>query len=494
MAQNISPYSANEEYLEDQEFQNPAPIFEGHWKASLNPAAAQEGVTPYLHQQEFDKALTVLNDDDDDVDTELIFNSTQDAYNWRSRLRTFNIQAANDPTIPRTLKQKKGAVKLVFKAFKSAALATDNAGMMKAFQEQKHDNRQVETICWSIVEGCIDRCDRGPLLNAYEPEKAKQTLSIRTFAERLDAVVESLSRQKTICKHLLDAPYLNRFLDDPVGSKHRVESNRKLNKRKGGVMDVGKKALGMTGRKGRPPGDKKSNEGSDDEGDEFGSESQEYRGGSSGISSPFRTPDQQMIQTDIYGTPPRIGSHVIRSASRFRNETTTPPSRKRRAGTAATSSPLGPQTLLSPYDQQYGNTAGANLNGSLGSHPPPMGMLPGSMMDTGPSYPTNYTYGSMMGQTRGLMDPFHSPPVRTVLPFDLIQTNLQQKQSYAAQMNSNYPNPYATSPTSAPFLLSDEFREPEADATTKSSPSSNESNGSDDEYLPGRNRKRGRQH
>jgi hypothetical protein len=488
MAQAMLSHPADQEYF-DNKMSNAT--FSGHWKASLNPMEGQEGITPYLRQQEFDKASIVLDENNESPDTELIFDDCQDAYDWRCRLRLVNPQSASDPTIPRSTEQRKAAVKLVFKAYKSVALATDNPGMLKAFEEQKHDNRHVETICWTIVEGCIDRCDRGPLLNAYEPEKAKNTASIKTFAERLDAIVESLSHQKTICKHLLDAPYLNRFLDDPVGSKQRVESNRKLNKRKGGVMDVGKKALGMSGRKGRPPGVKKSEVGSGDEGDEYGSENQEFQGESSGISSPFRTPDQPISRGLDYSGPPSIGMSRLHSAEQYRNQSPTPAGRRQRAGTANSLSSLRSGTPQSPYVQQYGSPTGTTLNGDLGHQLPSMSMLPGSMVDPAlSSYTTNYAYG--MDQTSDSMIPYDIANVSTLFLPGPIFTNLGQQNPYTPHLSSAYPTSYATGPTSAPFQLSDQYTGSQSGLPSDLSGGSNDDNGSDDEWVPNPSRKRRR--
>jgi hypothetical protein len=413
-SQNELPYTGTEESFSDE---LSASKLSGHWKASLNPPEGLEGYTPYLSQQQFDKAEDVLHEDNENVDNELIFDTCRQAYDWRSRTRTFDPQSSADPTIPRTPEQTKAAVKLVFKAYKSVALATDNAGMLKAFQDQKHDNRHVETICWTIVEGCIDRCDRGPLLNAYEPEKAKNTASIKTFAQRLDAIVEALSRQKTICKHLLDAPYLNRFLDDPVGSRQRVESNRKLNKKKGGVMDVGKKALGMKGKKGRPVSGKKSRAASDDEGEEYGSDNEEYKGESSDISSAFRTPDPRIRHANDSSAPPSIAINPLYSKERFRSETPTPASRRRRAATSSTLSPMRAQTPQTPYLEQYSNTVGADPNVGQGHQSVSMSMLPGSMIDPALGrYNGTLSYG--VGQNTGSMSSFEVTSVRASISFN----------------------------------------------------------------------------
>ena len=368
--------------------------------------------------------------------------------------------------------------------------------MLRAFQEQKHDNRQVETICWSIVEGCIDRCDRGPLLNAYEPEKAKNNASIKTFAERLDAIVESLSHQKTICKHLLDAPYLNRFLDDPVGSKQRVESNRKLNKKKGGVMNVGKKALALEGRKGRTSGVRMSDAASDNEADEYGYETPEAHGHSSCISSPFQTPDQPVRPENPHGDAPRFGLSPLYPAERLHNETPTPSGRRQRAAATATLSPLHSRTSQPAAGQQYGNVAGITPDGGLEYPVLPMDMLPGMMVDaTLPTYTSGYPYSR--GKTSGSTNLYQSSSVSTFLTHTGSIADLDKQTAYTAGLNSTYHNAYADIPTSAPFGVSANFDEAEIGnhpSSSRGSNESSESNGSDDEYFPERSRKRRRQH
>lgn len=344
--------------------------------------------------------------DKHDADTELIFDNVQASFAWRVQTRVLNEQTSNDRTLPKTIEQKKAAVKLVFKAFKSIALATDNPGMLKAFGEQKHDNRHVETICWTVVEGCIDRCLKGPLVNAYEPEKAKNTASIKTFAARLDAIVESLSRQKTICKHLLDAPYLNKFLDDPVGSRQRVESNRKLNKKKGGMMEIGKNAMGLTGKKGRPRGQKSLEADGDDEAEEYSSGTLGFQGDSSDVSSPFQTPDRPIRRANNYSAPPRIGVGPLNSGDRFRNETPTPPRRRRRAATSTALPPMRTPATPTPYGEEYDNAVFTDPNHGQ-QHPlAPMSTMQDSMVD-----PALYSYSStngygQMGQTSAPMNSF----------------------------------------------------------------------------------------
>ena len=64
------------------------------------------------------------------------------------------------------------------------------------------------------------------------------------FTERITRILQCLSTQKTICKHLLDPLYMHQFVDDPVSAYKRVIANKTLNKRKGEVMNAGKQVLG----------------------------------------------------------------------------------------------------------------------------------------------------------------------------------------------------------------------------------------------------------
>jgi hypothetical protein len=210
-----------------------------YWKPSLNPPPGREGATPYLNLNDFESAADLLNPYNDQIDSATLFNSLQESVHWRSQ-QTVEDKPEYDETIPRSLDTKKACVKLLFKAWKSTGSATDNPRMKKPFEEERHDNARVECLCWVLLEALIRRSEQGPLLVAYDPTKAKDNPTIDSFAARLDEVVISLREQKTICKHLLDAPYINTFVDDPVHARNRVASNRDLNKKKGDTMSLGK--------------------------------------------------------------------------------------------------------------------------------------------------------------------------------------------------------------------------------------------------------------
>ena len=210
-----------------------------YWKPSLNAPPGREGETPYLTLNDFESAEELLDPYNDQIDSATLFNSLQESVRWRSQQVVEN-KPGYDETIPRSLHTKKACVKLLFKAWKSTESATDNPAMKKPFEEERHDNARVECLCWMLLEALIRRSEQGPLLIAYDPTKAKDNPTIDSFAVRFDEVIISLREQKTICKHLLDAPYINTFVDDPVRARNRVASNRDLNKKKGDTMSLGK--------------------------------------------------------------------------------------------------------------------------------------------------------------------------------------------------------------------------------------------------------------
>ena len=216
-----------------------------HWRASLNGnERGDEGKTPYLQLQHFEKAEQVLDPANYQVDNFTMFNSLEESCAWRSALRSSGTPK-EDPTIPRTTWQKKACVKVLFKAFKSVFHATDNEKMVLPFREERHHNARVECMCWLLLEAIIRRTEHGPLLVAYVPDCKNGSSGMETFAQRFDQVVTSMTVQKTICKHLMDPPYMCKVIDDPPSANRRVKCNRELNKKKGEAMKAGKNAQGQ---------------------------------------------------------------------------------------------------------------------------------------------------------------------------------------------------------------------------------------------------------
>ena len=132
-----------------------------------------------------------------------------------------------DPSVPLTTPAQKGHVQLLVKAFNNTQDCDDNAQMIKPFLDRRHDAKLVEVLCWGVLKACIMRCNSDePLLTSYEPNKSRNSPGINTFADRFDEIVKSMTRSKTICKHLYDPPYVNVFVDDPVRAVRRVDANR----------------------------------------------------------------------------------------------------------------------------------------------------------------------------------------------------------------------------------------------------------------------------
>ncbi|QSS63021.1 hypothetical protein I7I51_00077 [Histoplasma capsulatum] len=219
-------------------------------------------------------------------DPELQFSCVEEANAWRA----FEVQVDYDPTIPKTLEAKHKIVTEMLKAMKSIEYAEDNEGMIRPFREQKHSPIRMEIVCWNILDSCISRHENGPLLAIYDG-KAKTTGQMPTFKDRMDKIIECLWTQKTICKHLLDAYYLFTFVDDPVSAKNRVVANKNLNKRKGEVMNAGKKALGHCRTDSKSTPAKRTSEDRE------------------GLCTPFSTPRRDSPTRDT-STPVNINTNV----------------------------------------------------------------------------------------------------------------------------------------------------------------------------------------
>lgn len=176
------------------------------------------------------------------VDSTTIFPDELTARKYREVLLPPKQQ--QDGTIPRTPTELRAHVKVLFKAFK--VVRRDCAcrqGIKDPFLHQIHDNRLVECLCWEILQACITRSEKDAnLVEAWEPNKFKFKKEEKTFAQRFDDIVKTMSNSKTICKHLFDVKYVLKIVDDPKTSLERVVANRKLNGVKAEIMKRGKEA------------------------------------------------------------------------------------------------------------------------------------------------------------------------------------------------------------------------------------------------------------
>ena len=333
-------------------------IAQDKWLARLHDVAAgAEGVTPYLGTDVFQTSESIAGSRGHELDTALIFNNFQEALDWRAV--QFCSRLPSDETIPRSIEEKKAHVKTLFKAFKSVELAEDNAGIVKPFLEQRHDNPRVECLCWSVLEACIRRAEVGPLVATYDSTKAREKPGINTFAKRFDEVVNSMKVSKTICKHLFDSPYINIFIDDPVKAANRVESNRKLNKRKGDTMMAGKQAQGLLPKRGRKP----------------------RRGTNTAESDHSDDADSAVFprtRADLYNTPHR-------------------PSQRTR-GLSYTTHVTNPSpTCYTPNSM------------NLSQRPSPYSNCSGTFIDQGCIHPQGYTHPPSFGHVNGCFTSYNNP-------------------------------------------------------------------------------------
>lgn len=223
---------------------------------SVRLEPGHDGVTGYLGFRPDNDGPKIsenlMDGNNPDVDHETIFDDFLTPIVYREVLRPASDR--DDPTLPRTIEDCKAHVKMLFKTFKSTALAQDSEQMLKPFKEHRHDNRLVECLCWSLLNACRARSEQeGPLLNAYEPSKARNNMELSTFSKRFDAIVRALAQSKTICKHLFDAPYINTFVDDPIRAITRVHANKELNKQKADVMRKGKEVLEQEEKQQKSP-------------------------------------------------------------------------------------------------------------------------------------------------------------------------------------------------------------------------------------------------
>ncbi|KAJ9604747.1 hypothetical protein H2200_010861 [Cladophialophora chaetospira] len=121
-----------------------------------------------------------------------------------------------------------------------------------------------------LVESLVRRSgDDTNLVESYEPDKYKYRMCADSnFSERFDLLVEGMTKSKSLrhseqasnivdfigagqglakskllCKHLNDAPFMYKVLDDPLTNVERIESNRKLNGQKAEVMKRGEEVV-----------------------------------------------------------------------------------------------------------------------------------------------------------------------------------------------------------------------------------------------------------
>ncbi|KAK2861219.1 hypothetical protein FQN49_004419 [Arthroderma sp. PD_2] len=227
---------------------------------------------------------------DSDEPILLQFSSSQEANDYRPDRRPMPA----DPTVPRTVAQKKECVVMLIRAMKSVENATDNWGMIKPFVNRKFTDRKIEVCCWNILDCCISRQSAGPFLTPEEEAlKNKTKKNTQNFAERFGDMIRILRARKTVCRHLLDPYYLLQFVDDPSSCLSRVDSNKTLNAKKKQAIDEGKKVIAK-----RVAGEDTATTADD---------------AAPTLASPFTTPKADTHTTDANSRDPHMDRDIIPS-------------------------------------------------------------------------------------------------------------------------------------------------------------------------------------
>ncbi|KAL2849537.1 hypothetical protein BJY01DRAFT_210469 [Aspergillus pseudoustus] len=155
-----------------------------------------------------------------------------------------DVDAANDPTIPRTDIEKQTIVAELVKAMESCARAQDNKANLDAWREKcKELPDIVELRCWQILEDQIKVHTEGqlscfPSLTVqldFETQKDGEPKPKpgRQFADRLACIFQTLRLWKSLCKAMLDPSRLEKFVHNPAGVEKSSSTNKKTNKKRG---------------------------------------------------------------------------------------------------------------------------------------------------------------------------------------------------------------------------------------------------------------------
>ncbi|KAL9126430.1 MAG: hypothetical protein Q9217_004522 [Psora testacea] len=138
--------------------------------------------------------------------------------------------------VGRNASQDKALFECLVTAMREMTVPEDNPGVLDTWQKLMNEKKaKIESVCRDLVEYIWKAHGQKP-----EPLGEKPPLYVyETFKRRFDAT------QKTICKHLLEDPYIVQVVDDPIHCLKRVQNNRRVNQQKKEAIDEGRKRLGL---------------------------------------------------------------------------------------------------------------------------------------------------------------------------------------------------------------------------------------------------------
>ncbi|APA13155.1 predicted protein [Sclerotinia sclerotiorum 1980 UF-70] len=111
------------------------------------------------------------------------------------------------------------------------------------FQTGRYPPAAIEEVCWEIFDRARYAQMDVRLLEAFHEHKFEGTLIHSTFGARWTAIVGACARSKALCKMLLDAPYLDRFVSHPQAELKMKLNNKKINAQRDEQNEIGRSFL-----------------------------------------------------------------------------------------------------------------------------------------------------------------------------------------------------------------------------------------------------------
>ncbi|KAF7947683.1 hypothetical protein EAE96_008763 [Botrytis aclada] len=146
-------------------------------------------------------------------------------------------------------------IKDLFDAFNSVETQGDDAIIDKPtkhgrlsqaatkFKENRYPAYAIEEICWEIFDKARIAQMNVRLLEAFHESKFEGPMIHTTFGQRWTAICGACTRSKALCKMLLDAPYLDRFVSHPTGELKMKLNNKKINAQRDAQNEIGRQFL-----------------------------------------------------------------------------------------------------------------------------------------------------------------------------------------------------------------------------------------------------------
>ncbi|QSZ34410.1 hypothetical protein DSL72_006002 [Monilinia vaccinii-corymbosi] len=111
------------------------------------------------------------------------------------------------------------------------------------FQQGRYPAWAIEEVCWEIFEKARIAQMDVRLLDIFHDAKFEGISIHATFGHRWTAIVDACARSKALCKMLLDAPYLERFVSHPQAELKMKLNNKKINAQRDEQNEIGRTFL-----------------------------------------------------------------------------------------------------------------------------------------------------------------------------------------------------------------------------------------------------------